>query len=281
MDVETVFRWVEALMRARGVRRRRLEVDGQHLSYHEYGPSGAGSTIVLIHGLGTSTLSWFKVFKRLGRRHRVLALDLPGWGLSPYPPGKDHSTIGDLSAAIVSFIEHVAKGPVILVGQSMGGWACAKAARQRPDLVTQLVLVNNAGVLYPEVAELRDRLDIRTPEMVEEFWRRMYHRVPRLYRLFRKDFVRRMQEPRIRGFMESLKQEDFINEDLAALTMRVTIIWGQEDRFIPISTVDLMLPKLRDGRVVWIPRCGHIPALERPREFSRVMEALIAPQTHT
>lgn len=274
--VETVFKWVEALMRARGVKRRRLEAEGHTLSYHEYGPREAERTIVLVHGLGTSTLSWFKVIRPLGRRYRVLALDLPGWGFSPYPPGRDHSTVPDLVAAITLFLERVAGRPVVLIGQSMGGWACAKAAASRPDLVEELVLVNNAGVLYPEVAELRTRLDLRSPAMVDEFWRNMYHRVPRLYRLFRKDFVRRMHEPRILRFMDSLTEADFINADLGRLTVPVTILWGQEDRFIPAHTVDLMVRELRQGRVVWIPRCGHIPALERPREFLRIVNGILA-----
>jgi abhydrolase domain-containing protein 6 len=275
--IETLFGLLEALMRARGIQRHRFEKDGVELSYHAYGDPQAERTIVLVHGLGASTLSWLKVFGALGKDFRVLAPDLPGWGFSPFPRGKDHATIPDLVQAITLFLEHVPKKRVVLVGQSMGGWVCAKIAAARPDLVDQLILSNNAGVLYPEVAQLRQRLDLQTRKAVVEFWQDMWHRVPRMYRYFTHDYVAKMHEPRVLSFFDSIREEDFINQDLERLRMPVSILWGMSDRFIPIGTVDIMLKHLRAPNIHWIPECGHIPALERPKEFVRILSAILAP----
>lgn len=268
-------------MRLRGIRRHDWEQDGIQLSYHAAGRPDREHTIVLVHGLGSNTLSWVKVFGPLARRYRVYALDLPGYGHSPMPTGKDHASIPDQVTAVTKFLQSLPEKPVTLVGQSMGGWVCAKVAAQHPELITQLVLTNNAGVLYPEVEELRHRLDLKTQEEVERFWARLWHRVPGFYRYFKADYVAKMQAPRIIGFFDSLKEEDFINQDLPNLRMPVSIIWGMSDQFIPARTVDLMLPLLENGRVYWLPRCGHIPALERPGEFVRIMRGLLPPAKET
>lgn len=273
--LETLLGWLEATMRLRGIKRHEWERDGAKLSYHEYGRTRPGRTLVLVHGLGTSTLSWVKVFGALGAKHHVLAIDLPGWGFSPPPPGKEFATIQDMVSLVTRFIETVSNRPVVLVGQSMGGWVCAKVAAARPDLIEELVLSNNAGVLYPEVGELRQRMDLKSQADVEAFWKEMWHQVPSMYRYFRADYVTKMHEPRIVGFFDSLTEADFINHDLPKLTMPVSILWGTSDRFIPMKTVDLMLPELPNARVYWIPRCGHIPALEQPREFIRILNGVL------
>jgi abhydrolase domain-containing protein 6 len=273
--VETLFGWLEALMRARGIKRKSFEKEGVELSYHAYGRPDAKRTIVLVHGLGASTLSWIKVFGALGKEYRVLAPDLPGWGFSPFPKGKDHATIPDLVKAITLFLEQIPGRKVVLVGQSMGGWVCAKIAAARPDLVEELILSNNAGVLYPEVIQLRQKLDLQTRKAVFEFWQDMWHRVPRMYRYFSHDYVSKMHEPRVLRFFDSITEDDFINQDLERLRMPVSILWGMSDRFIPIATVDIMLRHLRAVNLHWIPECGHIPALEKPKEFVRIVRGIL------
>jgi pimeloyl-ACP methyl ester carboxylesterase len=273
--VETFFGWLEASMRLRGVRRHRWQDGDLELSYHAYGRPDALRTIVLVHGLGTSTLSWMKVFGALGKKHRVLAVDLPGWGHSPFPKGKDHATIPDLVAAVTRFLEQVPGRKVVLVGQSMGGWVSAKVAAQRPDLVQELILSNTAGVLYPEVGRLREKLDVQTHKAVTEFWGDMWHRVPFFYKFFTGDYVAKMHEPRVLRFFDTLTEADFINQDLERLQMPISILWGTSDRFIPITTVDIMIKHLGSANIHWIPNCGHIPALEQPKEFVRIVEGIL------
>jgi pimeloyl-ACP methyl ester carboxylesterase len=274
-QLETLLGWLERTMHLRGIRRHTWRKDETELSYHVAGREDREHTIVLVHGLGASTLSWVKVFGALARRHRVYAIDLPGWGRSPMPVGKDFASIPDQTLAVTRFLDSLPKRPVVLVGQSMGGWVCAKVAAARSDLVEQLVLCNNAGVLYPDVEELRKALDLKSQDEVERFWESLWHKVPGFYRFFTADYVAKMQAPRVLRFFDSLQEQDFINEDLPKLAMPVSIIWGMSDRFIPIKTVDLMLPHLQDARVYWIPECGHVAALERPKEFVRILDGIL------
>lgn len=268
---------LEAAMRARGIRRRRLSIpSGYDLSYHERGARKPGVPVVLVHGLAASSVSWVRIIPHLARLRRVLALDLPGFGFSQLPPGQDHATIPDHVRALVEFLDSgTVQGPVILVGNSLGGWVAAKAARLRPDRVEQLVLVNAAGVLYPNIGDLRERLHVETRDQVREFWNRMWYRVPFYYLYFWRDYIGHMRDPRVRKFLESVQESHFLNADLAHLRMPVTIVWGRSDRFLSEETVDVLLDQLPDGRVYWMPRTGHIPQLENPSLFVEILRGLL------
>ncbi len=104
----------------------------------EYG--GRGPTIVLVHGLGGSIANWDAVGRGFARLGRTVALDLPGYGLSP--PTRDwHVTTH--AKALEEFIAMMG-GPVTLVGNSMGGLISEMVGSRRPDLVRELVLVSPA-----------------------------------------------------------------------------------------------------------------------------------------
>jgi pimeloyl-ACP methyl ester carboxylesterase len=105
----------------------------------EYG--GSGDLIVLVHGLGGSTANWLAVRTGLVRHGRVVALDLPGFGLSP--PARDYR-LETHRRAIEDFIE-LEGAPATLIGNSTGGLLSEMVASHRPDLVDRLVLVAPAS----------------------------------------------------------------------------------------------------------------------------------------
>ncbi len=95
-----------------------------------------------MHGLGGSHLNWALFAPLLTARARVLAVDLPGFGLSE--PGERPATVPANVAVLERFIRKVAGGPVVLVGNSMGGMISILLASRAPDLVRGLVLVDAA-----------------------------------------------------------------------------------------------------------------------------------------
>lgn len=102
---------------------------------------GAGLPHVLVHGLGASHTSWLDVFGALSHRNRVMALDLPGYGLSPPIARHDLESFTDV---LIEFIEPLS-GPVRLIGNSMGGLISEMTAARRPDLVSDMVLIAPAS----------------------------------------------------------------------------------------------------------------------------------------
>lgn len=112
---------------------------------------GAGPTTVLVHGLGGSTTNWNAVAPRLANRSHVVAMDLPGFGLTP--PGRDFK-LTTHQAALEAFIETL-ETPVTLIGNSTGGLISEMVAATRPELVSRLILISPATPwVFPD-----DRLD--------------------------------------------------------------------------------------------------------------------------
>ena len=106
-----------------------------------YSDSGAGEPLVILHGLFGSKRNWSSIAKRLGERHRVLAVDLRNHGESPWDERHDYPA---LAADVADFIDREIGRPAAVLGHSMGGKAAMMLALTRPDLVERLVVVDIA-----------------------------------------------------------------------------------------------------------------------------------------
>jgi pimeloyl-ACP methyl ester carboxylesterase len=118
-------------------RERIIDLDGP-LRIVEYG-DGRGPLFVCVHGLGGSALDWQVLAPRLAARARVVALDLPGFGDTPL--GRRTTTVAELQGLLDRFLDRYAAGPVVLVGNSMGGMVTLLQATARPGAVARLVLL--------------------------------------------------------------------------------------------------------------------------------------------
>jgi len=116
-----------------------LDVDGP-VSVADFG--GDGEVMLLVHGLGGSHLNWLSVAPQLTERHHVYALDLPGFGRSPLAGRR--SSIAANIGLLTRLIARLSDGPVVLMGNSMGGLLSIGVAAMHPTLVRSLVLVDPA-----------------------------------------------------------------------------------------------------------------------------------------
>src|SRR5436309_6926986 len=118
---------------------RRTADLGGPVYYLEFPGPSTGPTFVLVHGLGGSHANWLALAPMLAQRGRVLALDLPGFGLSPLAGRK--ATMSSSRSIIARFIQDIAATPVVLMGNSMGGALSISQAVADPDSVRGLVLI--------------------------------------------------------------------------------------------------------------------------------------------
>ena len=123
---------------------KRVEIDGVPINYVDVG-SGDQDPVVLVHGLGGQWQNWLENIPRLAQERRVLALDLPGFGLTPEPSGGEISIPG-YGRTVDAFCEKLGLGKVDMVGNSMGGFVAAEVAIQFPGRLSRLVLVSAAGI---------------------------------------------------------------------------------------------------------------------------------------
>jgi pimeloyl-ACP methyl ester carboxylesterase len=105
------------------------EIDGRPVNYVDIG-SGEREPIVFVHGLGGQWQNWLQNIPRAARERRVVALDLPGFGLSAMP--RDEITISGYGRVVDTLCDRLGLGRVDVVGNSMGGYIAAEVAIQFP-----------------------------------------------------------------------------------------------------------------------------------------------------
>src|SRR5918997_605465 len=114
------------------------QIDGAAVNYVDIG-SGEREPVVFVHGLGGQWQNWLENLPRAAMDRRVIALDLPGFGLSEMP--RDRITISAYGRTVDALCDRLGLGRVDLVGNSMGGYVGAELAIQFRERVDQLLLV--------------------------------------------------------------------------------------------------------------------------------------------
>ena len=237
---------------------------------------GAGApTVILLHGLGASSASFFPVVGALRAGYRVVVPDLPGAGWSRTPRGRPFPTFAQIVDAAEAFVAATAPGGAYLAGNSMGGWIATKVAARRPDLVRGVALINPGG----PALDARDWADLgrvvsgADAPAASDLGARIFARVPRAAaRLLGREIARLLSAPPVVHLVATLRAEDFLSEEeLARVECPAVLIWGESDRFIPPGCRDFFLEKLPHVRHEPLPDCGHCPQLECPRRTAEIL----------
>jgi pimeloyl-ACP methyl ester carboxylesterase len=214
--------------------------------------------VVLVHGLAGSARWWRDTETALARTHDVHTLDLPGFGSER----RARFNLGDAPALVAERLEAV--GPAHLVGHSLGGLVCARVAALRPELVERLVLVAPAGSL--ERATMRSHMLPLARALVAAR--------PHFLRLLVEDALR--AGPRtIVGAARELLRDDVL-PDLRSIQAETLLVWGERDRLVPPSIGDLFRSELQTARLEVLRGARHVPMVERPREFTALLQEFLA-----
>jgi len=234
-------------------------------------------TMVLFHGLGASSTSYYQLIPFLRHAYRVIVPDLPGYGLSRPPRGREFLGFDELVEVAEKLVARVAPRGAYLAGNSMGGWIAAKVAARRPDLVRGMALLNPGG----PALRAEDWVDFARIIMaeergaVDEWLSRMFHRPPLVMRLFKRDFHRIMKGPSVSQLMTTLKPEDFLTAaELRQVKGPAVLVWGERDRLIPDGCRAFYLSNLKGVRYEPVPDCGHCPQLECPHRTAEILVEL-------
>lgn len=265
---------------------RRVDVNG--LSVRCLLAGRTGSPVVLIHGLGASAEIWSANIGPLAAKHRVCVPDLPGFGRTEMPPGMDF-TPAAYSRFIVDFMTALGIGRAALVGHSLGGGVALRVILDDPGRVERLVLASSAGLgrdvsLPLRIASLPlfDRVFLKPPLPV---FTRFLHRLVFDPAAISPDFARMyyemfFQPGSIRAFTSILRniatlrgaRQDIlerITEGLGSITAPALILWGRQDRILPVSHGIDAAGKIPGARLHIFEHCGHMPNIEYPDDFNR------------
>jgi pimeloyl-ACP methyl ester carboxylesterase len=271
----------------------RTRIDGREVNYVD---AGDGPALVFVHGLGASWQSWLENVPEFARDHRVVAMDLPGFGYSETPD--EDISIEYYANWTFRLLDELGIDASAVVGNSMGGVIAAEMAIRRPERVQRLAVVS-AAVFWQtyrraqplvQLARLSDAIvaraltrvtdDVATrPRLRSWALATAGFRYPHLIdRELAHEMVRSAR--RTDGFLPALEAlSDFpLEEELPKISCPALIVWGAHDTLVPVKDAKRMEKLIPDSRRVVFERTGHVAMLERPERFNRLLREFLAEQ---
>jgi pimeloyl-ACP methyl ester carboxylesterase len=262
-----------------------LRTKGSRISILE---AGVGDPVLCLHGLGGTKASFMPTVAALAESHRVIAMDLPGFGDSGKPIGAPYDAAYFARSAFRT-LDALGLDSAHLVGNSMGGRVAIEAGLMDPSRTNKIVL------LSPALAWLRDRrwtpfvkalrpelglLQLAPRPMVAGIVRRMVPGAQNGWAAAGVDeFLRAYFDPRGRAAFYAAARRIYLDEPhgddgfwtrLAELSPDTMFVWGKHDKLVPISFMRHVEETLPAARHVEL-NCGHVPQVERPQETHAAM----------
>jgi pimeloyl-ACP methyl ester carboxylesterase len=279
---------------------------GGPVHYVDFGGPDDGPTVVLVHGLGGSHLNWDLFAPLLSPHARVLALDLPGFGLSE--PGERRTSVHDNVRVLDRFLTEVAGTPAVLVGNSMGGMISILQTAAAPDSVSGLALLDAAvpgrrRALDPLVAAMFGIYAV--PMLGERFMAMRRDRstplrtVRQMLRLCGVDpgalpadlidrsvtLIDQRQDhaamdkaflAAARSLLRLLADPRAYRRAMASIRVPVLLVQGDVDRLVPVAAARDIARRHPDWRYLELAGVGHVPQLQVPERLAEELLGWLA-----
>lgn len=249
-------------------------VEGERWSYLE---AGQGELIVLVHGYTGSKENWLPVIRALSKDHRVIAVDLPGWGESMPKAGQDYGPLAQ-AARLNAFLKSENQQTALLVGHSMGGMISGLLSVDHPEQVQRVVFMSSAGVAFNENEFARQVLKGYNPfaeyeaDALLNFMKTYVFATPPYIpkaligvivqqRAAKKDFEKTVFN-QIRLGPEAL----LLQKRLPLLQQPAGLLWCDQDKIIDPSAALVFAKGLKKSETEILKGCGHMPMMEQPKQ---------------
>ena len=239
---------------------------------------GTGPVVVLVHGLGADLSKWHANIDELAQTHRVLALDLLGFGLSDKP---------NVDYRMQVYVDQVRElldsrgiDQATLVGNSMGGLVSLQFAAQHPERVKSLVLVAPAFVFgLPKgltAEQLASGADPQTLASMKAYLGRIYHEPVTDEETLARELSRKRtiaDSGTIKQIARSLasRTDVFSDSNLRKIIAKTLVIHGTSDDVVPVDQSHHLVELLPNATLVELEETGHWPQLEAADEFNTLL----------
>jgi len=245
-----------------------IGTDRARLHILEGAGKGQLPTIVFVHGIGANAASFALAMHQLKADFRhLIAIDLPGHGLSPpLAVAQDHmSTFAEAAATLRLYLNE----PIYIYGNSLGGAFALAFAERFPELVLGVILSSPVGAPMDqaELADFVQRLSFSTLRQAREFAAKLTDRMPMIVAWIMAPFIRNIfANVTIRTILSRFSPEHRVDpQQLAALKMPLSMLWGKEDRLMPNGQFEYFLKHLPAHAQVLRPSgFSHCPHLDHP-----------------
>lgn len=265
-----------------------------------YLEEGSGSTLLLIPGLGLDHAYYRLGQERLQRSHTVVAVDPRGIGGSSVSVGP--YTVERWAEDFARFIDYLDRGPVHVLGSSLGGAMALALARRHPESVKSLIVVGAFAEL-DRTAEINFRLRARLIERlglgdeVADYmglWTmtREFINSDHGYAQMRQNqqIIRRNPSSLYLAFVNAVLRwarlepdqdgEPTFTDELARIQAPTLVVTADNDNLIPMRCSEIIAERIPGARLCVLPGAGHIPFIERPDIVCAAVEDFLAEQEH-
>lgn len=274
---------------------RTERVGDSEVHFADMGEQGERPALIFVHGLAGCWQNWLEQLPHFAKTTRVIAPDLPGFGRSPMPPWD--ISIERYARLIGELCDFAGVERAVLVGNSLGGFvtaqAIAGATTAGETRFEKLVLVSAAGIshaeLRPEPTVLAARLAVglaplslayqeqamRRPRLRDSAFRTVFSQPSALRpELLYEQYSNGAGKP---GFLPAVAAVagHEIADALAEVETPTLIVWGRDDMIVPVADAAGYASALKNSQTVIFDETGHVPMLERPVRFNRLLEAFV------
>jgi len=234
---------------------------------------GQGAPLLVLHGAGGNR-GFTRWLQQVAVHHTVWAPTHPGFGRSSDAEWMEG--IDDLARFYLWFIDAAGLGRPHVLGHSIGGWAAAEMAAMSPGAMERLILVAPAGlkpakgeildIFFHSPAQLRE-LTVHDPKTIPE-WDELFGRPPTPQEL---EVAERNREMTARLTWKPYMYNPRLARFLPRVTNPTLILWGREDRIVPVECGDLYRRALPGATLTVLDKCGHLPPIEQPDTFAKLV----------
>jgi 3-oxoadipate enol-lactonase len=247
---------------------------------------GSGDPVLFLHAFPFNAAMWEYQYADLEADHRVIGIDLPGFGSSPAPANPKAASMDAWADLVAGVITELGLEQPTVVSASMGGYLTFSLIRRHLDLLGPLVLVATrpksddvdtwekrtaqqealaggedlATLAKGMVEGLLSQASLDRPELVEYVLALMQHNLP-------EGWI---------AALEAMKNRPDAMGALRGMPRPTLVVAGELDRVTPLSESTLISRLVADGELVVVKDSSHLPNLENPTDFNGVLRQFLS-----
>jgi len=252
-----------------GVKEEQILIQGIKTNYKI---AGSGPAILVLHGWGGSSDSWIRVQEILANQgYKVIAPDFPGFGKSKTP--FEAWNVTNYVKWLFDFTNFLNLEKFFVLAHSFGGRVAIKFAVNYPEKLKGLILCSSAGI-KPKPG-LKTRIIFRLAKIGNTLFTpkhliRFKDGARNLFYIFlrHRDYVK--ADGTMKETIKKVLDEDLLS-DLSEMKTKTLIIWGKNDRMVPVKYAYIFKEKIENSELVILPKIGHSPHLEVPEKLANLI----------
>lgn len=264
----------------------RAAVDGgdARLMTYQGGPAEPRGTVVMIHGYSADKDVWVRFARHFTARYRVVIVDLPGHGETPFNPVLRYDATSQ-AARVLHVMDELGIKRAHLVGNSMGGFIAARIAHDHGERVASATLMDAAGIVSTTPSDMdrmvavgRNPFEVSTQEEFRSFYGMTMAQAPwvpgvTLDYIGERYIAQREQLARI---FRDFHHVGLLDDSLASIRVPVLVMWGARDQLVHVSAAAKWAAGVPGARSEIYDDLGHMPMVEDPSRSAHDVMTFIA-----